>query len=65
MINVSEQYRRKALVCEQLGREASDPEIKFAWADIAIEWHALASRVEQERASAPEARSFTNPRASP
>jgi hypothetical protein len=27
----------------------SDPAIKFAWAEIAIEWHALANRIAQEQ----------------
>jgi hypothetical protein len=45
-IKISEKYRSKALVCEKLGRDAKDYDIKCAWADIAIEWHCLASRTE-------------------
>ncbi len=46
-MNISEKYRLKALACEKLGREATDPAIKLAWAEIAIEWHALANRIDQ------------------
>lgn len=45
MTNLSETYRLKAVVCENLGLAATDPAIKFAWGEIAIEWHALAYRV--------------------
>jgi hypothetical protein len=47
-MKVSEQYRFKALACEKLGQEAHDPVIKRAWAEIAIEWHTLASRIAEE-----------------
>jgi hypothetical protein len=45
MTTPAEKYRLKALACETLGREATDDETRAAWAEIAIEWHALASRV--------------------
>ena len=48
MTNPTEKYRLKALACEKLGRETTDPATRIAWAEIAIEWHALASRVAQE-----------------
>jgi hypothetical protein len=49
MINASSEiYRAKALSAEKLGREAGNYDFKCAWADIAIEWHALANRVAQE-----------------
>jgi hypothetical protein len=48
MINVSERYRLKALACEGLAREATDPAAKDAWTEIAIEWHALSHRIAQE-----------------
>jgi hypothetical protein len=48
MIDLSEKYRLKALTCEKLGRDATDFDIKCAWAEIAIEWHALANRLAQE-----------------
>jgi hypothetical protein len=48
MIRVSEKYRRKALACEQLAKSATDPETKTSWTEIAIEWHALASRTAAE-----------------
>ena len=44
MQNISERYRLKALACEKLGREEQNDDLKSAWAEIAIEWHALASR---------------------
>jgi hypothetical protein len=47
-MKISEKYRNKALACEKLGKEAKDHEIRCAWADIAIEWHSLASRIAQE-----------------
>jgi hypothetical protein len=46
MINLSERYRLKAL-CEQLSQDTTDPTIKTAWTEIAIEWHALSNRVAQ------------------
>ena len=47
MINLAEKYRLKALACENLGRAAKDAVIQFAWAEIAIEWHALSYRISQ------------------
>jgi hypothetical protein len=47
-MKISEQYRLKALVCEKLGREVQNIHFKSAWAEIAIEWHALAARRAQE-----------------
>ena len=44
MTNPSEKYRLKAFACEKLAREATDDAIRIAWVEIAIEWHALASR---------------------
>jgi hypothetical protein len=48
MINVLEKYRHKALACEGFARNATDPATREAWAEIAIEWHALAHRTAQE-----------------
>jgi len=45
MVSVSERYRLKALACEQLSLDATDPAIKVAWTEIAIEWHTLSNRV--------------------
>jgi len=47
MIDISEKYRIKALVCEQNAKEATDPALKQGWAEIAIEWHTLSSRASQ------------------
>ena len=47
-MKISEKYRNKALACEKLSNEAKDYDIKCAWAEIAIEWHSLASRIAQE-----------------
>jgi hypothetical protein len=44
----SEIYRAKAVACERNIRTATTYEVKCEWQDIAIEWHALASRVAQE-----------------
>jgi hypothetical protein len=52
-MKISEKYRLKALACEKLGREVPNIDFKLAWAEIAIEWHALAARrvleVNQDR----------------
>jgi hypothetical protein len=37
-------YRAKALLAEQCAKTAPDAATKLAWTDIAIEWHALATR---------------------
>jgi hypothetical protein len=47
-MKISEKYRLKALACEKLGREVQNSDFKSAWAEIAIEWHALAARRAQE-----------------
>jgi hypothetical protein len=44
MINLSEKYRLKALASEQRSRDELILAVKAAWAEIAIEWHALANR---------------------
>jgi hypothetical protein len=44
MLNISERYRLKALACEKLGRDVKNYDFKCAWAEIAVEWHALAAR---------------------
>jgi hypothetical protein len=43
MQNISERYRLKALACEKIGRDAPNKEFRSAWAEIAIEWHALSA----------------------
>ncbi len=48
IMKISEKYRFKALACEKFAREARDNHLKSAWAEIAIEWHALAARSAQE-----------------
>jgi hypothetical protein len=50
MISISERFRFRALASEVFARDATDPAIKDAWTEIAIEWHALANRVAQETA---------------
>ena len=47
MIDISAMYRLKALACEKAAREASDKATKLEWEELAIEWHALAHRIEQ------------------
>jgi hypothetical protein len=47
-MEVSEKYRNKALACEKHAREVPNYDFKCAWAEIAIEWHALAARRAQE-----------------
>jgi hypothetical protein len=48
MISISEKYRLRALASEGFARDAIDSVIRAAWAEIAIEWHALANRVAQD-----------------
>lgn len=48
MNNSSETYRLKALACERFSRDATDPAVKAAWTEVAIEWHALSNRTAQE-----------------
>ena len=43
-MKISEKYRRRALECEKLAQKVSNSDFKAAWTEIAIEWHALASR---------------------
>ncbi len=47
-MKVSDKYRSKALDCENRARDAKDYDVKCAWTEIAIEWHALANRSAQE-----------------
>jgi hypothetical protein len=42
MMDLSEKYRLKALVCEERARDATEPALKQGWAEIAIEWQVLA-----------------------
>jgi hypothetical protein len=48
MIDISEKYRNKALASEASARDATNPLIRDAWIEIAIEWHALAHRTATE-----------------
>jgi len=44
MIDILARYRAKALESEARGREATNPAIKGAWIETAIESQALANR---------------------
>jgi hypothetical protein len=44
MPKLSEKYRIKALAAEESAKSAPDPATKVAWTEIAIEWHALATK---------------------
>jgi hypothetical protein len=35
-------FRFKALLCEQRASESADPKSKQDWAELAIDWHAMA-----------------------
>lgn len=39
----SDKYRLRALACEKLARDATSANLQLAWAEVAIEWHALAA----------------------
>lgn len=43
MFKGSETYRSKALAAERMAQDARDAEIRKQWAELAIEWHAIAS----------------------
>jgi hypothetical protein len=47
-MKISEKYRSKALACEKLAQQVPNYDFRCAWAEIAIEWHALAGRRAQE-----------------
>ncbi len=47
-MDVATKYRIKALACERLSKQATEPDLKTAWAEIAIEWHTLSNRVAQQ-----------------
>ena len=40
----TDMYRMKAIACEHRASDASDPTSKQDWAELAIEWHAMAYR---------------------
>jgi hypothetical protein len=48
MYNVAERYRLKALASERFSQAATDPTVRTAWVEIAIEWHTLSNRAAQE-----------------
>jgi hypothetical protein len=47
-MRISEKYRQKALACEKLARDVPNKDFKEAWAEIAIEWLALATRMARD-----------------
>jgi hypothetical protein len=54
MSNTAQSYRRRAMAAEQAAREATSRESRKEWEQIAIAWHALASRTEQGEQSGGE-----------
>ena len=40
----SDDFRVKALVCEQHARETTDRAIRRQWEDLAIQWHLMANQ---------------------
>jgi len=48
MPKLSEKYRIKALAAEAFAKIASEAVLKTAWTEIAIEWHALATKTAIE-----------------
>jgi hypothetical protein len=44
MPQLSQKYRIKALSAEESAKIAPDSATKVAWTEIAIEWHALATK---------------------
>jgi hypothetical protein len=47
IMKISEKYLIKALACETFARGAPSVELRFAWTEVAIEWHALSCRITQ------------------
>jgi hypothetical protein len=41
--SLTDNYRIKALACEQRAIEVSDPASKRDWQELAIEWHTMAN----------------------
>jgi len=41
----TDDYRMKAIACEQQASDASNPRLKRDWEELAIEWHAMATLV--------------------
>jgi len=39
----TDNYRMKAIACEQQASDASNPRSKRDWEELAIEWHAMAT----------------------
>jgi hypothetical protein len=44
MIAKTEEYRKKALVCEGIAKEATDRSIKKQWDELAVQWHYMANQ---------------------
>jgi hypothetical protein len=42
-LNRTDNYRMKAIACEQQAGDASDPTSKQGWEELAMEWHTMAS----------------------
>ena len=40
----ADEYRLKAAVCEKNAGEATDPNIKRQWEELAIQWHYMANQ---------------------
>jgi hypothetical protein len=47
-------YRLRAVQSEQRARDASDPQTKAEWDELAIEWHLLANAVAKASGEAPQ-----------
>jgi hypothetical protein len=46
----TDNYRMKAIACERRASDASDRTSKQDWAELAIEWHAMAYRAARSSA---------------
>jgi hypothetical protein len=51
MISTAQNFRHRAMAAEQAAREATSRASRKEWEQIAIEWHALASRCDQSEQS--------------
>ena len=40
-------HRMRAVMCNQRASQATDPQVKKDWKELAIEWHHLASEAER------------------
>jgi hypothetical protein len=46
-LDKAKMHRMRAVRCNQRASQATDPQVKRDWEELAIEWHHLASEAER------------------